>query len=414
VLVIEDDADQAHLIGHLLTRAKQGSFRAEYAHSLADSRKRLQQGGIDAMLVDLGLPDSDGLPTFDEVRSAAPEVPAIVLTGNDDEETAVEAVRRGAQDYIVKHDVSAPMVLRSLRYALERKRFEEQVLNSKKMAAVGVLAGGVAHEFNNLLQTIQGFTKFAMEGLAEEEDRHQYLGHVSHAADRAAGLVRQLLDYGHGHAPDQKPIHLASFMEEVSKSLRPMLSSKIEIDLELNESDTVFRGDFALLKQLFINLATNSRDAMPAGGMLRLRSRVVELDEQADSIPGLKTHGAYVILSVTDTGCGIPASIQDRIFEPFFTTKPVGQGSGLGLALAYSIAQQHHGFLKVLSEEGQGTTVQVYLPLTASPEEPKSGGPRSRSPEDRHQVVCKQGCVIAGRSQLGAGLFPRPGRRCPQ
>jgi signal transduction histidine kinase len=362
VLLIEDDAAQARLIEHWL-HGSERPFSVEWTDRLSSGLERLAQGGFDVVVVDLGLPDSQGLPTFVAVREANPFIPAVVMTGTDREETAIEAVRRGAQDYIVKGHHSGPTIARALRYAIERKRLEEQLRQSQKMEAVGSLAGGIAHEFNNLLQAIVGYTRYAMEGLSEQSDRHRDLEKVLDAANRAASLTRQLLDFSRPHSASKSQVDLSDTIREVADLLQPLLGTNITLEITTDPRAASILVDPAMLQQALLNLCINARDAMPDGGALKIESRQLRVSE-SDAAGGILP-GEYTRIAVSDSGFGIPPELRDRIMEPFFTTKAPGKGTGLGLAMVYMIIQQHHGHLRIESEQGVGTTILIYLPAGA-------------------------------------------------
>ncbi|MBC8350563.1 MAG: response regulator [Planctomycetes bacterium] len=361
ILLIEDDAAQARLIEHLISRSPR-PFEVEWVDSLSLALERIADGGLDVVVVDLGLPDSQGIETFDAVRAADAFLPAVVMTGTDCEDLATEAVRRGAQDYIVKGHHSGATIARALRYAVERQRLEEQLRQSQKMEAVGALAGGVAHEFNNLLQAIIGYTRYAMEGLPVHDVRHRDLTKALDAADRAAGLTRQLLNFSRHDGPMKRETSVAKLVRDVADLVAPLLGDLWRLEIELPSDGVTLNADAGMLQQSLMNLCINARDAMPDGGTVTIESREVTLTVLGCSKMVGVTPGEYVVLSVGDTGCGIPAELQERILEPFVTTKEPGKGTGLGLALVYSIATQHGGHLQIDSVEGVGSTFTIYLP----------------------------------------------------
>lgn len=371
VLLIEDDAAQARLIEHLITRMPQ-VFKVEWVDRLSLAIDRIHEGELDVVVVDLGLPDSQGMATFDAVRAANTFLPAVVMTGTECETLAIEAVRRGAQDYIVKGQHSGPTISRALRYAVERKRLEEQLRQSQKMEAVGTLASGVAHEFNNLLQAIMGYTRFAMEGLPASDLRHRDLSKALVAADQAASLTRQLLNFSRHDGPSKRETSVTELIADVADLIAPLLGNSWQLQLELPSEDTTLLADAGMLQQSLMNLCINARDAMPDGGTITIEARTAHLTlANCAAMPGPERPSAerpsaepgdYVVLSVRDTGCGIPANLRARILEPFSTTKEPGKGTGFGLAMVYSIAQQHGGHLQIESEVGVGSTFSVYLP----------------------------------------------------
>jgi signal transduction histidine kinase len=361
VLLIEDDPAQARLIEHLLRRSPR-PFEIEWVDRLSLALERIADGGLDVVLVDLGLPDSQGIATFDAVRAADAFLPAVVMTGTDCEDLATEAVCRGAQDYIVKRHHSGPTISRALRYAVERKRLEEQLRQSQKMEAVGTLAGGVAHEFNNLLQAILGYTKYAMEGLPTQDLRYRDLSKALDAAERATGLTRQLLNFSRHDEPTKRETNVAELIANVADLVAPLLGDRWHLDIGLFSEDSALFVDAGMLQQALLNLCINARDAMPDGGTVTIESRPARLGPTScATMPGT-TPGDYEVLAVRDNGCGIPPELRERILEPFFTTKAPGCGTGLGLAMVYSIVTQHGGHLRVESTQGVGSTFSIFLP----------------------------------------------------
>ena len=252
----------------------------------------------------------------------------------------------------------------------DRKRLEaelaqrdEQLRQSHKLEAVGSLAGGIAHEFNNLLQAIRGYTKYAMEGLEPEEQRHQDLTEVIKASDRAATLTRELLGFSRRQTLERTKLDPRELVGDLAKMLRPLIGEQIDLQISLAEDTGTLLADRGLLQQMLLNLCINARDAMPDGGRLVVKTQRVELNEKYCEVHPAVKPGTYVMFSVADTGCGIPPEVKDRIFEPFFTTKGVGKGTGLGLAMVYGCVQQHDGTINVYSEPDLGTTFKIYLPI---------------------------------------------------
>ena len=239
---------------------------------------------------------------------------------------------------------------------------DEQLRQSQKLEAMGQLAGGIAHEFNNLLQAISGYGGYAMEGLASEDQRHQDLQQVRKAADRAAVLTRQLLGFGRRQILERKNVDPNTVVADLAKLVRPVIGERIELDLTLGENVGTVFADPGELQQLLLNLCLNARDAMPSGGKLLISTENVVLRTTVTTTATDLAPGRYGVLSVTDTGCGMTPEVKERIFEPFFTTKKVGEGTGLGLATIYGIVQQHGGAIGVYSEPGRGTTFKIYLP----------------------------------------------------
>jgi CheY-like chemotaxis protein/two-component sensor histidine kinase len=231
------------------------------------------------------------------------------------------------------------------------------------MEAIGTLAGGVAHEFNNLLQAIQGYTQYAMEGLNPEEERCKDLQQVLEASDRAAALTRQLLGFSRREVLQMTDVEPNGLVQSLTKMIRPLIGEHIKIELLLGENVGMVHADPGHLQQMLMNLCVNARDAMPQGGQLSIRTEDVVMTNSYCDVHQDLQPGRYLMLVVADTGCGIPAEVREHIFEPFFTTKETGKGTGLGLAMVYGLVQQHRGAIRVYSELGIGTTFQIYLPV---------------------------------------------------
>ncbi len=242
------------------------------------------------------------------------------------------------------------------------RTFEEQLRQSQKMEAIGKLAGGVAHDFNNLLTVILGYSELACLHLQEAHPAHKPLAEVLNASKRAAGLTRQLLVFSRSQAIERKPIDINQVVNSIDGLLRRAVGEEIDLRMALASDLGVTLADAGQVEQVLMNLVVNARDAMPQGGTLTLETANVDLDEayvakQVDVVPG-----PYVLLSVTDSGCGMDTQTKSRIFEPFFTTKERGKGTGLGLATVYGIVSQSGGHVAVESQPGRGSTFEIYLP----------------------------------------------------
>jgi PAS domain S-box-containing protein len=245
----------------------------------------------------------------------------------------------------------------------EKKSLQSQVLHAQRMESVGTLAGGVAHEFNNLLQTIRGYTQYGMQGLDPADQRWQDLDQVLKAAERAGTLTRQLLSFGRQQPLERRDVDPNQVVDELAQMLRPLIGAHIDLQLLPGDVPQV-NADAAQLQQVLMNLCINARDAMPDGGKLLLKTEHVEISSDFCSAYPTFKPGSYVVLTVADTGCGMTPEVRQRIFEPFFTTKGVGEGTGLGLAMAYGIVQQHDGTIHVYSEPGKGTTFKIFIPAS--------------------------------------------------
>jgi PAS domain S-box-containing protein len=244
----------------------------------------------------------------------------------------------------------------------ERKKLERKYLQAQKMEAVGQLAGGIAHDFNNILTAIIGFEHLLMERLDDEKSRH-FANQVSMLAEKASHLTRDLLAFSRKQPMNPKPMDLNENIQNLGKLLQRLIGEDVELHSTLQEGELPVLAVSGHLEQVFMNLATNARDAMPDGGLLTIKTESAFIDSDFVQMNGYGTPGRYALVSVSDTGCGMDEETRLKVFEPFFTTKEVGKGTGLGLSTAYGIIRQHGGFLTVYSEPGEGSTFRIYLPI---------------------------------------------------
>jgi two-component system cell cycle sensor histidine kinase/response regulator CckA len=244
----------------------------------------------------------------------------------------------------------------------DRKKLEAQLRQAQKMEAVGRLAGGIAHDFNNLLMVIQGYAELLIDRSKPGDAFRRNAEQIQEASQRAASLTRQLLAFSRKQMLAPTVLSIQGVVADMEKILRRLIGEDIEL-VSVNAPDLWrIKADRSQIEQVILNLAVNARDAMPRGGKLTIETENVEFDNSQARLPVILTPGRYVMLAVTDNGCGMDTETQAHIFEPFFTTKEKGKGTGLGLATVYGIVKQSGGYIWVYSEPGQGTTFKVYLP----------------------------------------------------
>jgi PAS domain S-box-containing protein len=242
------------------------------------------------------------------------------------------------------------------------KRLEQQFRQAQKMEAVGRLAAGVAHDFNNLLTIISGYSALLLHRPRRGEGGRKYLEQIRQAGDRAAALTRQLLAFSRKQVLHPEVIDLNTLLRHMENMLRRLIGEDVDMTAKLAADLGPVRADPGQIEQVVMNLAVNARDAMPTGGRLTIATSNVELDDSDAVVRPEIRPGPYVLLAVSDTGCGMTAEVKNHLFEPFFTTKEVGQGTGLGLATVYGIVKQSNGYVYVDSEPHQGATFRIYLP----------------------------------------------------
>ena len=256
-------------------------------------------------------------------------------------------------------------VIEVKRDVTEHKKMEQQYLHAQKMESIGTLAGGVAHDFNNILTVIAGLSQLTIEKMTRDDPLRANLVGIMEASERAGYLTRELLLFSRKQKTERSPVDLNQVVARMQNFLHRIIGEDIALKQYPLGAPLPILADSNQLQQVLMNLAVNARDAMPQGGEFALRTDRVLLQEDFAATYGYGRPGSYALLSVTDTGMGMDKETLQRIFEPFFSTKEVGKGTGLGLSVVYGIIKQHEGFVTVYSEPGQGTTFRIYLPLSA-------------------------------------------------
>ena len=406
VLLIEDSSTQASLIRDFLERSGASSFEVCWEDRLSTGLNLLAQGGIDIVLLDLTLPDAEGLESFNRAYAQAPGVPIVVLTGLEDESVAAQALQNGAQDYLAKKEVRHDSLVRSLRYAIERKRLEVELRHAQRLEAVGGLAAGIAHEINTPIQFIgdgvyflqQAFDdlaevlrsyrrlpataanggvaleRFAAVREVEEEADWDYLEteipkafrRTLEGVNQVATIVRAMKEFSHPSQKQKEPADLNQALNNTLTVARNEYKYAADVKTEFSELPAV-KCHLADLNQVFLNLIINASHAI---------AEVVGDGEEKKGLITVRSwrEDGHACISIADTGCGIPESVRSRVFDPFFTTKEVGRGTGQGLAIARSIVvDKHGGNLSFETQVGRGTTFLVRLPF--------EGGQAGRGPD---------------------------------
>jgi signal transduction histidine kinase/CheY-like chemotaxis protein len=269
-------------------------------------------------------------------------------------------------------------LLAALEDVTDQKQLEGQLRQAQKMEAVGQLAAGVAHDFNNLLTVIHGYASLQLAKSTLDADVAKAFTQVKLASERASSLTRQLLAFSRKQVVQRKPLDIAVTLSRMQTMLLRLLGETTHLECITEPDLPLINADESNLEQVIMNLAVNARDAMPKGGRLCLSTGTATITAaQAAGHPD-KHEGTFVVLTVVDTGCGMPPQTLSHIFEPFFTTKPIGRGSGLGLSTVYGIVKQHEGWIEVESQLGAGTTFRVFLPVTSAPPQPALPKPETQ------------------------------------
>jgi two-component system cell cycle sensor histidine kinase/response regulator CckA len=391
VLFVEDSADDVELIR--LELARQGfHVQPRIVETRPEFLKAVQEGTWDIVLSDHSMKGFSSTDALSLLRDHDSDIPFIIVSGTIGEESAVEAMRAGAHDYVLKHNLRrlGPAVARELREAANRRTqrstqaalqaSEHRLRHAQRMEAVGRLAGGIAHDFNNLLTVILGFSEFLIEQLPENEPTHRDAAEIRMAAQRATRLTRQLLAFSRQQVLERRVIDLVGAVSEMQPMIERLIGEDVRFTFTHAAPAQLVLMDPGQFEQVVLNLVINARDAMPNGGRLTLfldRARLDSPHAAELEIPP----GDYAMLAVSDSGEGIDAETLEHIFEPFFTTKAAGSGTGLGLSTVFGIVHQSGGAIEVNSVVKQGTTFRVYFPLSgaaAADSEPAAPQPQPR------------------------------------
>lgn len=404
VLLVEDNPLDAELFREFLAdTSKQMDYELEHVDRLALALQRLGKGDIDVVFLDFLLPDSDGFKSLGNLKAHAPHVPVILLTGLDDDAAGLRAIQEGAQDYLVKGQIDERTIWRILRYAIERKRIQEKieeqgrldvrVQQAQRAESLSVLAGGIAHDYNNLLTGILGNAALALAELPSGSPTRPLVQEIQVAAERAGHLTQQMLAYSGKHAFDVRRVNLDEMIREMTPLLDAAVSKHAVIRYRLSGDSGAVEADPGQLQQVLVSLVSNASEAIEDDqGLVTISTRQVEVTDPAQfEAPYMRrklTPGKYASIMVKDTGCGMNRQVLEKIFDPFFTTKFIGRG--LGLASVLGIVRGHRGAVHVTSEVGKGTVFEILLPLAEAPVSP----PAQKSPVQTAAPWSPEGTIL--------------------
>ncbi len=405
VLLVEDEGSVADLIKEMLKKSNRADFNIERVSTLKEAVGKLEENEFDVVLLDLNLPDSKGLETLDKIHNILYNPAIVVLTGLDDADIALEAVKKGAQDYLIKSEVSSPLLVRSLQYAIERNRIEEalrescetleekvkertrelsesnrlltkeieerkkkeqelhiaytklketqsQLIEAEKMRIVGMLASGVAHEVKNPLAIILQGVEFLEKKVDSCDDNIKLtFNSIKEAINRADSIVKGLLDFSSVSQMNVSETQINSLLEETLFLLKHQFDKhKIKVVKDFCSGLPRINIDRNKIEQVFVNIFMNAVYAMEKGGVLKVKTH-------------LSDGRLNLIVEVEDTGCGIKEDIIDKIFDPFFTTNRQRGGTGLGLAIVKSIIEMHGGKIEISNKKEGGVRVIVFFKI---------------------------------------------------
>jgi len=360
----------------LLRELKKGGYATE--HQRVDDapslRQALQTSQWQIVVSDFHMPNFDGLKALQVVKEAQLDIPFILVSAVVSEETAVQAMKQGAHDYIMKGNPArlVPAVQRELREAQARaeqrrtqsalRQRDDQLRQTQKLEAIGRVAAGAAHDFKNVLTIITASSELLLKDTELKDSQRHRLDNIVKAAEQARVVLKQLLAFSRKEEFTPKALNLSETITAMKQMLQSLVGSLIELKLTLNPDVRCIEADPNRIEQVILNLAINARDAMPQGGTLTITtSNLLVSPTNAFQHVGIPP-AEYTLLTVTDSGTGMSDETKEHLFEPFFTTKEAGKGTGLGLSTCYGIVQQSNGHIRVNSEIGKGTSFCIYLP----------------------------------------------------
>ena len=365
----------------------------------------LEKDSWDLVISDYSLPSFDGLKALRLIRETHGDMPFILFSGTIGEETAIECLKQGATDYVLKQRPARLVAaVRTIFSAAEergrRKKFEQELqrsaarekemearfLRMQRMESIGALVSGIAHDLNNALAPVLMGCGF-LGSIPLSDEAQKIVSTMEASARRGADMLRHVLAFARGVESKKGPVQLTSLLREMEKIARDAFPKNISVHAEFGTDLWPVLGYVTQLHQVLMNLCINARDAMPNGGQLTLRAENVQLDSTASQWHPEAKPGAYLLLSISDTGIGMPLEVIEKIFQPFFTTKELRGGTGLGLSTSLDIIKNHGGFVTVKSRVGEGSQFNVYLPALTAPEESETEMQLARLPSGNGEMI---------------------------
>ena len=411
ILIVDDTPTNIRVLVPILM--DHGKFQINIANNGIDALKLLEKIVPDLILLDIMMPEMDGFETCQRIKETEhlKDIPVIFLTAKSDTEDVAKGFALGAADFVSKPFNSVELIARVKTHielksnrdliktrlenlvhertlqleheTMEKLKLKDQLLQAQKMEAIGQLAGGVAHDFNNQLGGIIGSAELIKYN-TDNEKVLKYTDLILSAAQSSANLTKQLLAFARKGKETSMPVDLNKTIKQVSQLLQRSMDKKIDIVHDFEDMNNFTTGDPSQLENAILNIAINACHAMPEGGSLTFTSLIEEVKE--NSVSNLK-EGFYSLIKISDTGTGIPQEVIERIFEPFFTTKSKNKGTGLGLSATYGTVQQHSGVITVESTLNEGSCFTIYLPA-------------SKEQESAYDKTSEKPCDLNGKNIL--------------
>lgn len=367
ILVVDDDEDDFVLVRDLIQEAARSCFTVDWVSTYEEGLQEIGESRHHVYLVDYRLGSRSGLELLREARSSGCEAPIILLTGQGNREVDMAAMAAGASDFLEKTELKGTFLERSIRYALDRKqgeeklkRMQQELIRTKKFESLSILAGGIAHDYNNLLSGVLGYMDLILMEMAPGTRTYEDLTEAHNGALQMKDLTRRFLEISKAGKPAFKIGFLEPVIKENCNRCAESFNGRVALQVPHDLWPTAV--DHGQMNRVFTNICTNGYESMPEGGVLEINARNVTLE--SGSAEFNLAPGPYVEVTIKDEGSGIPKKNLSGILDPYFSTKEMGtqKGMGLGLTTAYTIIKNHKGSLNVTSKEGEGTTVTILLP----------------------------------------------------
>lgn len=393
VHIIDDDQDDTVLIQDILRdNALNASFHVECSERISEGISALKRSPAHVVLLDLSLPDASGFDGLNELQREVPSSNIIILTGLNDHNAALDALKLGASDYLNKSEINPILLTRAILYSHERQKLEEQLRQSRKLEAIGQLAGGIAHDFNNQL----GILKLLLDNLEslanERPEALRIYNDMNSIVEKCSHMTRQILSFSRKQTLFPSVTDVNGMIQQLAPFISRLLGSDVQLNLELSDQAGSVLVDRNQLEQVIWNLVLNAQYALGENRNITIRTARVNSSEISTGTGPIPDGLSLCMIEVSDTGGGISPEVFEKIFDPFFTTKPMGEGTGLGLSTTLGFIRQSGGYMGVRTRVGQGSSFQIFLPPSneKSPDLPLAGEPLAavRNSQNYGILVC--------------------------